>query len=107
VKDPNFTIVESAREAATGYSFPSGHTQSSVGLLGSVARMTTIKVLRWGAIVLAVLVPISRMYLGVHTPADVLVSVVIAVALVLFIYPLFKRAEKDPKIIHRKHKLIW
>ena len=29
VKDPNFTIVESAREAATGYSFPSGHTQSA------------------------------------------------------------------------------
>ena len=26
VKDPNFTIVEAAREEATGYSFPSGHT---------------------------------------------------------------------------------
>ena len=26
VKDPNFTIVESARAEATGYSFPSGHT---------------------------------------------------------------------------------
>ena len=30
VLDPNFTIVESAREAATGYSFPSGHTQNAV-----------------------------------------------------------------------------
>ena len=29
VKDPDFTIVESARAGATGYSFPSGHTQSS------------------------------------------------------------------------------
>ena len=38
VKDPNFTIVESAREAATGYSFPSGHTQTSVGLFGGIAR---------------------------------------------------------------------
>ena len=28
VRDPSFTIVESAREAATGYSFPSGHTQT-------------------------------------------------------------------------------
>ena len=38
VKDPNFTIVESARTEATGYSFPSGHTQTSVGMYGSVAR---------------------------------------------------------------------
>ena len=100
VKDPNFTIVESAREAATGYSFPSGHTQSSVGLLGTVARMTTVKALRIATIVLAVLVPISRLYLGVHTLADVLVSSVIAVALVLLFYPLFVKAEENPKIIY-------
>ena len=100
VKDPNFTIVESAREAATGYSFPSGHTQSSVGLLGTVARMTAVKVIRISAIVLAVLVPLSRLYLGVHTLADVLVSFVIATALVLLFYPLFERAEKNPKILY-------
>ena len=28
VKDPDFQIVESARAEATGYSFPSGHTQN-------------------------------------------------------------------------------
>ena len=100
VTDPNFTIVESAREAATGYSFPSGHTQSSVGLLGSVARMTTIKALRIGAIVLAVLVPLSRLYLGVHTLADVLISFAIASALVLVFYPLFERAEKCPRMLY-------
>ena len=36
VKDPNFTIVEAAREAATGYSFPSGHTQNAVTVFGSL-----------------------------------------------------------------------
>ena len=30
VKDPGFTIVESARAEATGYSLPSGHTQNDV-----------------------------------------------------------------------------
>ena len=40
VRDPSFTIVESAREAATGYSFPSGHTQTSVGVYGGIARWT-------------------------------------------------------------------
>ena len=78
VQDPNFSIVESAREAATGYSFPSGHTQSAVGTLGGVARFTTRNWLRVVCIVLALLTAVSRMYLGVHTPADVGVSLVVA-----------------------------
>ena len=96
VKDPNFTIVESAREAATGYSFPSGHTQTSVGLFGGIARWNKGKVLRGIMIALCVLVPLSRMYLGVHTPADVCVSLGIALFLVFALYPLFRKAEKSP-----------
>ena len=78
VKDPNFTIVESAREAATGYSFPSGHTQTSVGLMGGIARANKNKIVRGICLALCALVPLSRMYLGVHTPADVCVSIVVA-----------------------------
>lgn len=37
VLDPEFTIVESARAAATGYSFPSGHTQSATTVFGTTA----------------------------------------------------------------------
>lgn len=74
VRDPDFTIVEAAREAADGYSFPSGHSQSAVGTFGGLAATGKNKVLRWIFIVIAVLVPLSRMYLGVHTPADVLVG---------------------------------
>ena len=40
VRDPDFTIVESAQAAAGGYSFPSGHTQCVVGYLGGTARFT-------------------------------------------------------------------
>ncbi len=74
VLDENFTIVEEAREAATGYSFPSGHSQSAVGTFGGLVATSKNKVLRIVFIVIAVLVPFSRMYLGVHTPADVLVG---------------------------------
>lgn len=88
VKDPDFTIVESARAAATGYSFPSGHTQSAVGYLGGIARFTNRWWLRAVCIVLALLVAVSRMYLGVHTPADVGVGLFIALVLVLAVYPL-------------------
>ena len=82
VKDPNFTIVEEAREAASGYSFPSGHSQSAVGTFGGLAATVKHKALRTLFIVIAVLVPLSRMYLGVHTPADVLVGAASAVAMV-------------------------
>ena len=100
IKDPDFTIVESAREAASGYSFPSGHTQTSVGLFGGIARVTARRGLRVAMIVLAALVALSRMYLGVHTPADVLVSVGIAILLVFVMYPIFQRAERSPKVMY-------
>ena len=100
IKDPNFTIVESAREAATGYSFPSGHTQTSVGLFGCACRIVKRTWLRVVMIALAVLVPLSRMYLGVHTPADVLVSAMIALILIFAIHPLFKNAENSPKTMY-------
>lgn len=88
VQDPDFTIVESARAAATGYSFPSGHTQCAMGYLGGIARFTGRWWLRVLCIVLALLVAVSRMYLGVHTPADVGVGLLISLVLVLALYPL-------------------
>lgn len=100
VKDPSFTIVESAREAATGYSFPSGHTQNSVGTFGGIAYVFNKKWVRITAIVFAILVPFSRMYLGVHTPLDVFVSVGIAMILIFAIRPLINRAEKNPNVMY-------
>lgn len=82
VKDPNFTIVEEAREAASGYSFPSGHSQSAVGTFGGLAATVKHKALRILFVVIAMLVPLSRMYLGVHTPADVLVGSACSVAMI-------------------------
>ena len=40
VLDENFTILEQAREAAAGYSFPSGQSQSAVGTFGAIAATT-------------------------------------------------------------------
>jgi len=100
VKDPSFTIVESAREAASGYSFPSGHTQTSVGLFGGLALKFKNRAVRIASIALCVLVPLSRMYLGVHTPADVGVSIVIALVLIFALAPLFEKAEKSPKVMY-------
>ena len=97
VRDPNFTIVESARAEATGYSFPSGHTQNAIGLFGGMARWGGRRWVRLGLTALALVIAFSRMYLGVHTPADVGVSVVLAAALVLGLYPLMRRAQEKPR----------
>lgn len=99
VKDPNFTIVESARAEATGYSFPSGHTQSSVGIFGAVARWNKHLAVRIVCVVICVLVPLSRMYLGVHTPADVGVSFLVALALIFGVYPMIQKGAEDAKIM--------
>lgn len=94
VLDPEFTIVESARAAATGYSFPSGHTQNAVGTFGAMALRTEQKWVRGVCIALIVLVPFSRMYLGVHTPLDVGVAFLMAAALLALFYPVF-RSERS------------
>lgn len=93
VRDPNFTILEEAREGAGGYSFPSGHSQSSVGTFGSIAYTAKNPWVRWLCIAVAVLVPFSRMYIGVHTPADVLVGSAISLALIFLLHPLVFRED--------------
>lgn len=100
VKDPNFTIVEAARAEATGYSFPSGHTQTAVGFFGGVAQFTGQLWLRIICIAILLLVSVSRMYLGVHTPADVGVSFVVAAALVFVLYPLLESTLWFPNRIY-------
>ena len=99
VKDKSFTIVESAREGATGYSFPSGHTQSSVGIFGGVARANKINWVRIIGIILCVLIPFSRLYLGVHTPMDVGVSLGIAIILIFTLYPLIEKGFENSKLL--------
>ena len=99
VLDSDFTIVESARAQATGYSFPSGHTQNafaSFGCLGMWSRRTL-----WRAVCAAVilLIAFSRMYLGVHTPLDVGVAFLTALALAAALYPAFRTESAAKKTV--------
>ncbi|MCL2661973.1 MAG: phosphatase PAP2 family protein [Oscillospiraceae bacterium] len=82
VIDPTFEPVPGAKEYATGYSFPSGHTQSATafyGALGSQVKPMAFKIILFA---IPVLVAFSRLYLGVHTLQDVLVSLVITFLLI-------------------------
>ena len=97
VKDPNFTIVESARAEATGYSFPSGHTQNVFASFGAGFAWTKKTWLKIICAVLIVLTAFSRMYLGVHTPLDVGVSFVAGLILVIALYPVFQDLDQHPQ----------
>lgn len=74
--------TQAALSEATGYSFPSGHTQGAMCLFGGLGwylrkRRRILSVLCW---VFVLLVGFSRNYLGVHTPQDVLVALLEGVA---------------------------
>jgi membrane-associated phospholipid phosphatase len=71
--------------AVTSRGFPSGHTQSAVVIWGYLAVQLRR---RWAWIlagVLMILIPLSRLYLGVHFPTDLLGGYVIG-ALLLWLY---------------------
>lgn len=97
VLDPEFNIIESARAEATGYSFPSGHTQNVAGTFGAIAAFKPRKWLTALCVTIILLVGFSRMYLGVHTPLDVVVSLLIALGLILLLRPVFETDESFKK----------
>ena len=88
VKDPDFHALEAAIPEATGYSFPSGHSQTAVGTFGCIANTQKNRIIRGICIAFMILVPFSRMYVGVHTPADVLVGSGMALLMVFGMKPL-------------------
>lgn len=99
VRDPLFKPVEEAIKAATGYSFPSGHTQAATALYGTMAFAAKKKILKIILFLVIIMVGLSRMYLGVHTPADVLTSFGITFLTVLLVH-YFSTFEltKDKKV---------
>lgn len=80
VRWPGLTPVESALPAATGYSLPSGHTANAVAVYGMAGFSVhgPLRVILW---VVPWLVGLSRLYLGVHTLVDVVVSLLIGIPL--------------------------
>ena len=88
IRDPNFLALKEAIPEAGGYSFPSGHSQTAVGTFGCIAATQKNKIIRGVCFAFMFLVPFSRMYVGVHTPADVLVGSAMALVMVFAFKPL-------------------
>ncbi len=61
------------------YSFPSGHTMA--GAIGATILTAADRRFAWAAVLLAVLIAFSRMYLYVHFPSDILGGAVLGVGI--------------------------
>ena len=79
------TAAAEALRGASGFSFPSGHTAGAVAVYGAVWTLTEKKWLKGLSAFLILAVALSRIYLGVHTPADVLTALIVGVGLVALV----------------------
>lgn len=90
----------SARTTATGYSFPSGHTMNAASVYGGfVVRPDMPKAFRILCGILVALVALSRNFLGVHTPQDVLIGAAAGLLVMLLTYFLHDWICRHPEKI--------
>ena len=94
VLDSRIKASPYALETATGYSFPSGHTQSGVTVFGCLAKRFGGIAFKLFCVFCAIMVGISRLYFRVHTPWDVAVSFVIGIIVIFLTEYIYKWCEK-------------
>ncbi|MBQ3265045.1 MAG: phosphatase PAP2 family protein [Ruminococcus sp.] len=90
-----------SKTAATGYSFPSGHTLCATMYYGSAAVWQWNK-RRWISILCGILILLtgfSRNFLGVHTPQDVLVGLIEGIVLIIIVGIVEKRVYDNDKVL--------
>ena len=96
VRDARINPPSFARRSATGYSFPSTHTQIAATAYGDLAIENRTShpgraVIYFALIILA---GVLRMFLGVHTPQDILVGMLSALLMIPVCYFVFEKISK-------------
>jgi len=101
IKDPRIVPAGNAIKHATGYSFPSGHTAQGVALYGGMAigfwGKSSTKWISVLCVIGILLTGFSRNFLGVHTPQDVLVGLLLGVSILWLTQKIFNYLEKHPE----------
>ena len=90
-----------SKVAATGYSFPSGHTMRATAVYGTTVAWQRKK-RTWLAVICGVLIALtgfSRNYLGVHTPQDVVVAFAETVLLIILIGVCQRKINGNDRIL--------
>lgn len=90
-----------SKVAATGYSFPSGHTKTATTIYGCFFIWQKDK-RRWLAVLCAVLILLtgfSRNFLGVHTPQDVIVGMLESILIIFVVGFVAKKVDGNEKTL--------
>lgn len=97
IRDARIVPDGDALAAATGYSFPSGHSMNAAALYGGGAiRKELPKALRIVLGIIVALIAFSRSYLGVHTPQDILVGTGVGLLVMWLTVKLMAWVEAHP-----------
>lgn len=98
IRDARIVPYGNAITTATGYSFPSGHTMNAATVFGGGAvRKDMPRALRVLLFIAVALVAFSRIFLGVHTPQDILVGAIIGLIVMWLTYKLMQWIEAHPE----------
>ena len=90
------TTIPLAVEKPTSFSFPSGHTASCFAAAGVL--MFTHKKIGIPLILFAVIMGLSRMYLFVHFPTDVIAGAVMGLLMAWVTVLIFRELKYDQKL---------
>lgn len=98
IRDARIVPYGDSITTATGYSFPSGHTMNAATIFGGgIVRREFPRALRVVLGFLVVLVAFSRIYLGVHTPQDVLVGIAAGILVMFLTMKLMQWVTSHPE----------
>ena len=102
IRDARIVPYGDSMTTATGYSFPSGHTMNAASVFGGGAvRKDLPKALRVLLGVTVALVAFSRIFLGVHTPQDIIVGAICGILIMWLTVRLMQWVADHPE------KDIW
>ena len=92
VADSTITVID-AKPATS--SFPSGHAAMAVA--GALAGSRALAGSAWVWWPLAAIIAVSRVYIGVHWPSDVIAGAAIGVGTAWFVLGGLRRGYRDPR----------
>lgn len=108
IRDAAIVPAEKAIPGASGYSFPSGHTSGTATSLGGFAWLARKKH-KWITVVCTIVILLmmfARVFLGVHTPQDIIVGLLLAIVMIAFTQAFFKWIDRYDSMMPGHNKDI-
>ena len=96
IRDSRVKPLESVVSGATGFSFPSGHSTSVSSTYSATIKQYKNKKTTIFCIVMIALTMFSRLFVGVHTPQDVLVGLLTGIVATFIISFVSNYLDKNP-----------